>query len=253
MVRPVATVLMLRGSLSVGTHLICGTTQAKVRLLTSPSGKQVDIVHPGEAAVVSGWKELPGAGDEVLSGTEADIKKALANRIRKAEIEATLQDVDAINISRREERERREEELQAKRDPRAQRSGASGPAQTKDDGNKVLKVLVKGDVSGSVEAVAGALQGIGNHLVSVKIVATGVGEVTESDVMHAKATEGAYQVSIAQNPQLCLIDRNPYRHDRCVLGQSAQSNRIPCERTRRSDPFVFRHLSPHGQHQGGSH
>ncbi|KAH8106763.1 initiation factor 2 [Cristinia sonorae] len=186
---PVATVLLLRGSLTPGSHLICGHTQAKVRLLTSPSGQQIKLVQPGEAVVVSGWKELPGAGDEVLSGTEAEVKKALVNRIRKAEIEATLQDVDAINITRREERERREEELQAKRDRRGQPQRVEAEKSDVDE-IKELRVLVKGDVSGSVEAVAGAIQGIGNHLAKVKIIATGVGEVTESDVMRAKAAEG---------------------------------------------------------------
>lgn len=149
--------------------------------------------------VVSGWKDLPGAGDEVLSGSEADVKKALANRVRKAEIEATLQDVDAINSSRREERERREQELVAKRDnSRGQRSGPS-VVKSDEDEQKELKVLVKGDVSGSVEAVAGAIQGIGNHLASVKIVATGVGEVTESDVMRAKAAEGTCSFQYSQH------------------------------------------------------
>lgn len=167
-------------------------TQAKVRLLTSPAGQSVKEACPGDAVVVSGWKELPGAGDEVLSGTESEIKKALANRARKAEIETTLQDVDAINSSRREERERREEEQQAKRNhPRGVQNGVVEAEKPEEDGRKELRVFVKGDVSGSVEAVAGAIQGIGNHKASVKVIATGVGDVTESDVMHAKAVDGA--------------------------------------------------------------
>ena len=60
------------------------------------------------------------------------------------------------------------------------------------EGPKELRVIVKGDVSGSVEAVAGAIQGIGNHVAQVKVVASGVGEVTESDVMRAKAAEGVF-------------------------------------------------------------
>ncbi|THH29643.1 hypothetical protein EUX98_g4544 [Antrodiella citrinella] len=194
---PVATVLLLRGSMSPGNHLICGNTWAKIRRLTSPAGSTVKTVYPGEAVVVSGWKEVPGAGDEVLNGTESAVKKALANRIRKTETEATLQDVDAINNSRREERGRREEEVaQAKLARRGQRGGRvqAGTAGVKEEEEKdvlkELRVVVKGDVSGSVEAVAGAIQGIGNHLAHVKIVATGVGEVTESDVMRAKAAEG---------------------------------------------------------------
>ncbi|KAI0093562.1 hypothetical protein BDY19DRAFT_989129 [Irpex rosettiformis] len=175
---PVATVLIHRGKLTPGTHLICGTTHCRVRLLTSPTGSSVKSVGPGSAAVVTGWKQVPNAGDEVLSGSESDIKRAITNRIRKAELEATLRDLDSINEARRTEREARESEGQAEED--------SKPAE---EAKKELRLLIKGDVSGTVEAVAGSLQGIGNHLTGVKIISTGVGPVTESDVHRAKASD----------------------------------------------------------------
>lgn len=150
-----------------------------MRLLTSPSGASVKAVGPGSAAVVTGWKQVPNAGDEVLSGSESDIKRAITNRIRKAELEATLKDLDSINETRRTEREARENE--------GQDGESSKPTE---EVKKELKLLIKGDVSGTVEAVAGSLQGIGNHLTGVKIISTGVGPVTESDVHRAKASEG---------------------------------------------------------------
>lgn len=174
-----ATVLIRRGKLTPGSHLICGTTHCRVRLLTSPSGASVKAVGPGSAAVVTGWKQVPNAGDEVLSGSESDIKRAITNRIRKAELEATLKDLDSINETRRTEREARENE--------GQDGESSKPTEKV---KKELKLLIKGDVSGTVEAVAGSLQGIGNHLTGVKIISTGVGPVTESDVHRAKASEG---------------------------------------------------------------
>ena len=64
------------------------------------AGAPVKEAYPGMAVTVSGWKELPNAGDDVLTGSEADAKKALANRRRKAEVEATLIDMGAINIQR---------------------------------------------------------------------------------------------------------------------------------------------------------
>lgn len=170
--------LIIRGSLTRSTHLICGTTPCKVRRLTSPTGESLASVGPGTAAVVSGWKDVPNAGEEVLSGSEDEVKRAVANRLRKAAIEATIEDVDAINENLRAEREAR---------GTGDRDKASAP-QMQD--KKVLRLLVKADVSGTVEAVAGALQGIGNHLAGVKIVASGVGPVTVSDVMRAKASEG---------------------------------------------------------------
>ena len=134
------------------------------------------------AVIVSGWKELPNAGDEVLSGTEADIKKALTNRVRKSEMEATLVNMEAVNEQRRIERELRElEETQADSSARPQEAGP-----------KELRLVIKGDVSGSVEAVVNALEVIGNDVARTKIVATGVGDVNESDVMRAKASEGVY-------------------------------------------------------------
>ncbi|EKM55470.1 uncharacterized protein PHACADRAFT_95981 [Phanerochaete carnosa HHB-10118-sp] len=178
---PVATVLLLRGQLTPGTSIICGLAHGKVRLLKSSSGQSFKAVMPGTAALVSGWKELPKAGDEVLLGTESEIKKALANRRRKADLEATIQDAEAINESRRAEREL--QQLEAQGELVSQQMNG-------EDEKKELRLVVKGDVSGTVEAVCGAVSGIGNHLAGAKIVAQGVGEVSESDVMRAKAAEG---------------------------------------------------------------
>ncbi len=72
--------------------------------MSDSTGKVVKAAYPGMAVIVSGWKTIPNAGDEVLQGSESDVKKALANRVRQAEIEASLKDVEAINKARREER-----------------------------------------------------------------------------------------------------------------------------------------------------
>ncbi|THG99213.1 hypothetical protein EW026_g3101 [Hermanssonia centrifuga] len=162
----VATVLVSRGELTPGTHLIAGTAPGKVRLLTSPSGGPVKSVSPGTAAVVSGWKELPKAGDEVLSGSESEIKRAVANRLRKIEIETSLQDVEAINLVRREERERKE-------------------AEEEKDREETEKTVEKKDEKKGVEDYYQR--------------GPGVGDVSESDVMRAKAAEGmvvAFSVKI---------------------------------------------------------
>jgi translation initiation factor IF-2 len=180
-ISPVATVLILRGCLKPGSHIIGGVTHGKVRIMTDSLGSTVKAAYPGMAITVSGWKELPKAGDEVLQGSEPDIKKALANRIRKADIEAELVDVEAINTQRRHEREAREAEEQ----------GVENVQEKEPEGPKELRLVVKGDVSGSVEAVVGALDGIGNKEAVVKVVSTGVGDVTEGDIMMAKAVNGA--------------------------------------------------------------
>jgi translation initiation factor IF-2 len=61
-----------------------------------------------------------------------------------------------------------------------------------ENARRELRLVIKGDVSGSVEAVAGALEGIGNDRAGVKIVHTGVGNVSESDVQLAETAQGAF-------------------------------------------------------------
>ncbi|KAF9458674.1 hypothetical protein BDZ94DRAFT_1270200 [Collybia nuda] len=181
---PVATVLVLRGCLKTGSHIISGVSQAKVRVMTNSTGAVIKAALPGTAVTVSGWKTLPNAGDEVLQGTEAEVKKAINNRIRKAEIEASLVDVEAINASRRQEREEREimQQLKAVATNPEPQLGKKGP--------KELRLIIKADVSGSAEAVTGALEGIGNKQVITRIVSSGVGEISESDITMAKAVGG---------------------------------------------------------------
>lgn len=178
---PVATVLVLRGSLKIGAHVIGGLSQAKVRLMSDSAGATVKVATPGMAVIVSGWKTLPKAGDEVIEASEADVKKALANRIRKADMEAVLSDVDAINETRRQDRERRKEEVDTKQKTSLFQDTITGP--------KPLRIIIKADVSGSAEALEGALQCIGNKVAATKILSSGVGDISESDVMIAKASE----------------------------------------------------------------
>lgn len=218
---PTGTVLVLRGNLKPGQHLICGTTSAKVRLLSDSNGKPVKVAYPGMAVTVSGWKELPNAGDEVLTGTEADIKKALANRARKVEMESTLADLEAINEQRRAEREKREAEEAAG----AEEEGSSStPAQ--EQGPKELRLVIKGDVSGSVEAVSNALEVIGNDVARTKIVATGVGDVTESDVARAKAADGTVP-RFTPLAQLCCCGGRRVDDAETLLSGQGSSSRSP--------------------------
>ncbi|KAE9406743.1 initiation factor 2 [Gymnopus androsaceus JB14] len=200
---PVATVLVLRGSLKVATHIISGVSHARVRVMNDSNGTPVKIATPGMAVTVSGWKTLPSAGDDVLQGSEPDIKKAIANRQRKAEIEASLSDVEAINSSRRQEREKRELEAQGKDAERVEEEVQEGP--------KELRLVIKADVSGSAEAVVGALQGIGNDLAVTKVISSGVGDITEGDVTLAQAAGGmvvAFNVNASKQMQSTAAQKN---------------------------------------------
>jgi translation initiation factor IF-2 len=158
--------------------VIAGTTHAKVRIMTDSTGSPVKVAVPGMAVTISGWKELPGAGDEVLEGLEQDVKKAVANRQRKVKEHAMLVDIDAINTQRRLDREQREGEEAADR-----------PEVTTEAEPRELRLIIKADVSGSAEALVSAVQCIGNESARVKIVDTGVGEITESDILLAKTSK----------------------------------------------------------------
>ena len=166
--------------------------------MVDSKGASVTTALPGMAVTVSGWKTLPKAGDEVLEGSDADIKKALANRIRKAESESMQQDIEVINTTRRQERDARAEGHTEVSQPHS------------DSGPKQVKIFIKADVSGSGEALEGALDGMGNKIVVSKVIATGVGDVSESDVMRAQAANGTHFIVLYlvvrtyQNCQLLL-------------------------------------------------
>lgn len=190
MLSPVATVLMTRGTLSPGIPLLAGTSSCSTRCLLSSSLQSITSAAPGTPVLVTGWKSLPAAGEEVLSGSDTNIKKACANRERKRSIESALGDVEVINATRQayKEKEGRENPHTAKRSNNVPTPVSEGSAQP--EVKKYLRLVVKGDVSGSVEALAGAVRDIGNHLAGVKIVSAGVGDVSDSDIMMAKAADG---------------------------------------------------------------
>lgn len=208
----VATVLVQRGALHPGDVLICGTTWAKVRQLLQPDGRATKHVLPGFAAQVAGWRELPHAGDEMLGvKDEAQCKRAIENRKRAKEEQALLVDAEQIDHERRrkaEEDAQRERDAQMARRQltmlqRAEQEGtmdadavAAAVREERlraDDGaepepeRRKLCLILKADVTGTVEALAGAVGSIGNALAGVQIVAQGVGDVTESDINTAHA------------------------------------------------------------------
>ncbi|WFD29544.1 translation initiation factor IF-2 [Malassezia sp. CBS 17886] len=213
----VATVLVQRGALSAGDVLVSGTTWARVRQLTLPDGRAAKRVLPGHPVLVAGWRELPGAGDEFVGAPdEAACKRAVENRKRVLEQAALLQDAEQINRARRRKAEEDERRVRAEREDRQhvrdllrqRREGALGedalndalagrapapdaPAPT--ETRAELRVMLKGDYSGTVEALAGAVGAIGNPLAGVRIVSQGVGEPTAGDVQTAHAV-GAHLV-----------------------------------------------------------
>ncbi len=161
---PVGTVLVQRGTLSVGDIVVAGSSWGRVRALINDHGKNVVKAGPSVPVEVLGFDTAPEAGDQFA---------VVENEARARE------------ITEYRDRKRREQ------------LGSAGTPRTleqmmqslKDDADrKELPVLVKGDVQGSVEAINGSLKKLGTDEVEARIIHTGVGGITESDVVLASAS-----------------------------------------------------------------
>jgi translation initiation factor IF-2 len=162
---PVATVLVEEGTLRVGDPLVTGIHYGRVRAMMNERGEQVDDVGPGYPVEVLGLSGVPVAGDEFnVVEDEKAAKEVAGHRAEKAR-QKELGSVKKATL----------EDLFAK----AKTSGA-----------KVLNVVVKADVQGSAEAVTQALQKAATKKVGVKVLGSGVGAITESDVLTAAAGGG---------------------------------------------------------------
>ena len=157
---PVATVLVQRGTLTIGDYIIAGTAHGRVRALINDRGEKVRKAGPSTPVEVLGLNEVPQAGD-ILDAADEKIARGVAEkRIAKAKAEqqkAAKVSLDDI-FSRIKEGELKE-----------------------------LNIVVKADVQGSVEALCASLVKIQNEEVKVSVVHSGVGAINESDVMLASA------------------------------------------------------------------
>jgi translation initiation factor IF-2 len=173
----VATVLVKRGTLRTGDHIVAGRVSAKIRVLRNEAGVEVDEAPPGTAVEILGWKEPPDAGDQVLQAPNEDRAKTAA-RYRQE-----LKDREE-NIAQQAQQdlERREKALAEELANADEEAGEDEPADT---GPKIINFTVKGDVHGSVEAVRASVLEIGNNEVRPRVLQSAAGQITESDVEHA--------------------------------------------------------------------
>ena len=149
---PVATVLVLRGTLKVGDAIVAGDASGKVRALQDYRGERVTEAGPGDPVEILGFEHPPAAGEFVRVVEHERQAKHLAQRPRRLVSLETLH-----------------EDLQA------------GEVQE-------LNIVLKGDVQGSVEALMGELEKIQHSEVRVNVIHTGVGGITENDINLASAS-----------------------------------------------------------------
>lgn len=189
----VATVLVRRGTMRVGDYIVAGQTWARIRTLRNEAGVEILEAGPGTPVEIDGWREQPLAGDEVLQASdEAKAKSVIDYRLEKAERDKMAEDMEAVNASRKAEQEKRErEKAEAAAREAALESGEEVARKSADvTGAKQIYFIVKGDVSGSVEAVVDSLATLGNKEVEPHIIRSGVGQISEFDIEHAAAAEG---------------------------------------------------------------
>ena len=162
---PVATVLVQEGTLRIGDALVTGSEYGKVRAMMNERGEPVKEVGPGFPVEVLGLSGVPTAGDEFdVVEDEKAAKEVAVHRAEKSRNKA-MASVKRATL----------EDLFAK-----------GKATTQ----RALNVVVKADVQGSSEAVRQALEKCATKKVGVKVLDSGVGNITESDVLTAAAGKG---------------------------------------------------------------
>lgn len=163
---PVATVLVQRGTLRVGDSIVAGPAHGRVRAMLDEHGKEITEADPSRPAMVLGLSAVPGAGQNFIVVDDDRMARQIAEK--------------------REARERAA--MQAKR--RVRRSLEDFMASMEKGESQELNLILKGDVSGSVEALEDALSQIDvGDEVSLRVIDRGVGAITETNVDLAAASD----------------------------------------------------------------
>lgn len=156
-----ARILVQTGTLRVGDHIVVGSTRGRVKALVNAEGKRTHNAGPSMPVEVLGLSELPGAGDRlVVVPDEKTARATVAERLRREDLNrargATLEEMGARISS----------------------------GQTKE-----LRLILKTDVQGSIAAVRQALERLSTPETQIRLIHSGTGAVTESDVMLAVASD----------------------------------------------------------------
>jgi translation initiation factor IF-2 len=160
----VATVLVQKGSLRIGDSFICGIWSGRVRAMFDERGRRVEVAHPSQPVQLIGFDGIPQAGDELV---------VLASEREAREISTTRQQL------------KREQDIRQRR----MITLDDISKQIKEGQVKDLRIIVKGDVDGSVEALSDSLMKLSTEEVKVVVIHKGVGGISESDVLLAAASQ----------------------------------------------------------------
>lgn len=173
-----ATVIVQSGTLKVGMPFICGPYAGKVKTLFNDQGKSIKKVTPGMPAEVSGFLQTPNVGDELVEMKNEREARRLA--------------------------EERQEELRQQRLAAPKRSRMEEILAMMGDGSQkaVLKIYLKGDVQGSVEAIKKAILDIKSDKVECQFIGASAGPISESDILLASSSDAVvlgFNVKVESN------------------------------------------------------
>ena len=180
----IATFLIQNGTLRIGDPVVVGTSYAKVRTMKNDRGEAIVEAGPSTPVEITGLTENPEAGDKFMAfETEAEAKEIASKRKDTAKL----------------------------RENNRKKVSLDDLFAAVDAGDKEIKIILKADVRGSEEAVKNALEKITIKDVSVKIIRSGIGAITESDVILASASNAiiiGFNVVSGANTKSLAKDKN---------------------------------------------
>lgn len=157
----IASFLIQNGTLRIGDPIVVGTSYAKVRTMKNDRGEAIVEAGPSTPVEITGLTENPSAGDKFMAfETETEAKKIAEKRADQAKQNSNA----------------------------SKKVSLDDLFKSVDAGNKEINIVLKADVRGSEEAVKNALEKIKEKDVSVKVIRSGIGAITESDVVLASAS-----------------------------------------------------------------
>ena len=167
---PLGTVVINAGLLKQGDAYVCGSTQGKIRTMMDSNGKKLDSAGLSAAVRVSGFSSVPHTGDILQVVSSEKEARSLLEKLKEIE------------------------------EGRKKRSFADLVSRLSEGKLTQLKVVLKADTNGSLEALQDALVKISSSEVAVKVIHAGIGSVSETDVIMASASDGvvvAFQVEVS--------------------------------------------------------
>lgn len=177
---PVSTILVQNGTLNEGDSVIAGTAVGRVRAMTNEDGKKISTAGPSVPVEIIGLAEVPNAGDEFYAVDDEKMARELVQQRKEHEKEERNKAMHKVTLDNLFDSIQQGE-------------------------MKELKVIVKADVQGSVEAVRSSLEKLTNEEVRVRVIHGAVGAINESDVMLAAAS-GAIIVGFNVRPDRGATD-----------------------------------------------